>query len=294
MKGSLQNVQNVVDRTVNNLLESPVGAWTGTEFEKGVERSYLQMLHGTYVRTVGDIVHHFAAAGRDLQTIRIIEFGLYLGVVSRALSQLGFQVTGAEFPELLDRQRLRASFAGTPVKLHAQDLQRPMDSLADQSFDCVVLCETLEHLNFNPLSALGEINRILAPGGLLYLAVPNIASLRNRLLLLAGRSIHNPIGDFFEQLRPDSLMSVGLHWREYTKAELEQMLVGLGFVIQEAKYFDVLGLATRSGLRRLLKSTVVRLLPTTASSIVVLATKAAYIDPRKAPKVGKTTLDSAG
>ena len=65
------------------------------------------------------------------------------------------------------------------------------------SMDAVVMCEVLEHLNFNPLPVLLEINRVLKDNGIIYIGMPNQASLGNCLLLLFGKSIHNSISDFF-------------------------------------------------------------------------------------------------
>lgn len=48
------------------------------------------------------------------------------------------------------------------------------------SFDCVLLISVLEHLP-EPSPALHEIHRILAPGGLVYLVMPNAESLPCRL-----------------------------------------------------------------------------------------------------------------
>ena len=100
------------------------------------------------------------------------------------------------------------------------------------------MCEVLEHLNFNPLPVLSEVNRILKGGGVFYLSLPNIASLENRVRLLKGYSIHNPISHLIGNLDPESTMRVGLHWREYTKEEVAEMLLILGFTIKSHYFFD--------------------------------------------------------
>lgn len=66
---------------------------------------------------------------------------------------------------------------------HAQDLGR----FSDQSFVEVYSSHCLEHLDFidEVGAALGEWYRVLAPGGRLYVSVPDIAALA-RLILLPG------------------------------------------------------------------------------------------------------------
>lgn len=65
--------------------------------------------------------------------------------------------------------------------------------IPDGAYDVVVGVEVLEHL-FLPLDALTEMARVLRPGGVLIVTVPNVAYWRRRLdLALLGR--WNPLGD---------------------------------------------------------------------------------------------------
>ena len=286
-------MNELINRIVGQLTANPIGAWTGTEAEKAVEKAYLNMLRNTYIRTLTDISGYFQETRQQFSNIQIIEFGTYLGVVSRALVELGFQVTASDFPKIFENARVRQLFRDAGVKLHPQDLACRMECLESDFFDGVIMCETLEHLPFNPVPLLDELNRMLKPGGLLYLTVPNIASLRNRVLLLCGQSICNPIADFFEQLRPNSPMTVGLHWREYTKAELEAMLGGLGFQFHSTRYYDIPGPKFRSGLGSLVKKSLLALFPALSSTVVVMAKKAARSNPKEASHIGKGTLELA-
>jgi len=58
-------------------------------------------------------------------------------------------------------------------------------SFPDASFDCILCSQVLEHIP-DDATALAELHRVLAPGGLLLLGVPNegclLAQLRNRVL----------------------------------------------------------------------------------------------------------------
>ena len=136
----------------------------------------------------------------------------------------------ADIPEVLRKARLQKVYGGNGIEtleLNLRDHPLPIESAG---YDLIILCETLEHLNFNPLPVIAQVNRVLRRGALFYVALPNLACTDNRIRLLRGESIHNPIQDFFAQLDPNDNMIVGLHWREYTAGEVKEMLERMGFV----------------------------------------------------------------
>ena len=137
------------------------------------------------------------------------------------------------------------------------------------------MCETLEHLNFNPVPSLAEINRVLIPGGRLYLGVPNLVSLSNRKRMLLGRSYRNPICQFFDQLDLRCDFAVGIHWREFTRSEVHELLGRLGFIVERSHFHFSPG-------DRWLPTLVYRLWPASRPNITVLArrTRSAEIPPR--------------
>jgi len=61
----------------------------------------------------------------------------------------------------------------------------------DASFDCALCLDVLEHLAYEDQPrALAELFRVLAPGGELFVSVPNLAHLQSRIqFLLRGRLI---------------------------------------------------------------------------------------------------------
>jgi len=95
----------------------------------------------------------------------------------------------------------------------------------DGQFDVVLFCEIVEHLLEDPVAALSEINRVLAPGGLLVLTTPNVARLENTVRMVAGTNIYDPYSGFGPY---------GRHNREYTVAELGLLLEFCGFEVHEA------------------------------------------------------------
>ena len=60
-------------------------------------------------------------------------------------------------------------------------------TFADREFDCVILSQVLEHIK-NPRTLLIEIARILRPGGVVAIAVPNFNSLFVKVLGARERS----------------------------------------------------------------------------------------------------------
>jgi SAM-dependent methyltransferase len=193
------------------------------------EWRYLFSHKDSYSRTIRDVDGLWTGArgGKN-----ILEIGPYLGLVSLALKDLGYGVSAVELPEFWRSPSLQALFNKNNVSYacaNLRDRKLPYDS---HSFDAVIICEVIEHLNFNPLPVLKEINRILKKGGYLYIGMPNQARIQNRLKLLMGRSINEPINNFLKRL------VVSLHWREYTLAETAEMLESMGFAASK-KYFFV-------------------------------------------------------
>lgn len=239
------------------------------------EYNYLVNACLSYQRTIRDVTTLFAdtTVKKEKSSVKILEVGAFLGVVSLFLARLGFDVTALDIPEYMQNTRLRNRYDVGGVKCLATNLRDYKIPEEADTFDLVIMCETLEHLNFNPVPVLLEINRILKSDGRLYISLPNQASLVNRAKLLLGKSIHNPIDDFFQQLKDESNMLVGIHWREYTGSELVEFVKEVGFQIDKHYYFTT----HRPSLPA---SLIYRLFPSTRPNQTLWATKAEEITGR--------------
>jgi len=197
------------------------------------EANYLGKAIPSYLRTLQDIEQIFEAS---LTGRKILEIGSYFGMLAVALARRGAEITAFDLPQYMDHPQLRHRLTAAGVTPLTGDLRDPQFTNLAGQFDLIVMCETIEHLPFNPIPSLRAINSALAPAGRLYLSQPNLASLSNRKRILLGQSHHNPIGDYFLQLDPTVDFSVGLHWREYTASEIRELLTRLGWTIERQYY----------------------------------------------------------
>jgi 2-polyprenyl-3-methyl-5-hydroxy-6-metoxy-1,4-benzoquinol methylase len=109
----------------------------------------------------------------EVRGLHILEVACGRGGFVRQLAQAGALVTACDFSfTALNIAKQKLLGRGSPplacvVQGDAQNLP-----FADNSFDVVVSCETIEHL---PLvqKAIAELHRVTRPGGRLFLTTPN-------------------------------------------------------------------------------------------------------------------------
>lgn len=265
MNQSLNEVFDTLDGVISSYQDYPIDLLNIGDGNG--EYTYLVNACRSYQRTIADVVGLFPQRQSNSdEPVRILEIGAYLGVVSLTLSRLGFSVTACDIPEFMQNKKLQESYKRDGVMTLSANLRDYKIPAPSEEFDLVIMCETLEHLNFNPVPVLLEINRVLRKGGVLYLSLPNLASLVNRVKLLLGQSIHNPISDFFAQLSDKDNMIVGLHWREYTGSELVEFVKEVGFQVDKHYYFT-------SHRPSLIANPVYRLFPSVRPNQTLWATK---------------------
>jgi len=113
---------------------------------------------------------------------KLLDIGAGRGELLRAARNAGWEVEGIE-PSSQFAQ-VAADYSGARIR------SEPLEQCGfpDGSFDCVVLAAVLEHLH-NPDETVREIARILRPGGVVFLDVPN------------EHGLYFKIGNLYQKLR---------------------------------------------------------------------------------------------
>jgi SAM-dependent methyltransferase len=101
---------------------------------------------------------------------------------------------------------------------------------SSNSFEVVLFCEIIEHLQIDPVAALREIHRVLKPGGVLVLTTPNVSRVENVARMISGENIYDPYSAYG---------TYGRHNREYNKHELQILLKYCGFDVETMFSADV-------------------------------------------------------
>jgi len=161
------------------------GYWERQHDEKPL---HLQLLFSLRVRSIlYELKKHVSPKGK------ILDWGAGDGAWVRLLRREGFDTWGIDpfsIPSKTDYL-----IQGT---LHSAEF-------ADSSFDAITCFHVLEHLD-NPLNEIKEALRILQPGGIIIVEVPNISSLGFALFKTSWQPLHIPA--HVNHFTPETLQKV--------------------------------------------------------------------------------------
>lgn len=92
-----------------------------------------------------------------------------------------------------------------------------LTEMAD-AFDCVMFCEILEHITFNPVRFWKRMHELLRVNGIIYVTTPNSLKLLSLLGTVWNALTLRKIGIGVGQIVHE--VTYGHHWKEYSAAEL--------------------------------------------------------------------------
>jgi 2-polyprenyl-3-methyl-5-hydroxy-6-metoxy-1,4-benzoquinol methylase len=144
---------------------------------------------------------------------RLLDLGFGHGHIMRLARAYGFEVYGMDSSTLMVEQ-MEPEFG---IRLSHGTLGT--DEIPWDRFDAIVMSHVAEHL-VDPVTVLRDVRTKLSPGGLLYVAVPNIESLQFKIF-----------GKHWDAINPL------VHMQYFNEASLTRLLRSAGFVDMERIQF---------------------------------------------------------
>ena len=132
----------------------------------------------------------------------VLDFGSGVSVTSALLALAGYRVFACD--DLCDRwhlehgnrERILHFARQVGIEFFLGDAVTAYPYRGSQ-FDLVLMNDVLEHLHDSPYPLLCDVLDSMKPRALLFITVPNAASLRKRVALLIGRTNYPPYREFF-------------------------------------------------------------------------------------------------
>lgn len=179
---------------------------------------------------IESVVELFPAEGAGQ---KVLDIGLERGFKAIPLAKSGYEVHGLDFAADRIAAREKDFYRPHSIAVTACDVTEQRIPHPDGTFDYVMLNGVLEHWYCSPLFALGEIHRVLKPGGKFILQTPNAANLRKRVWLALGRYPYVPLESIHSATHPHAF-----HHREHTIKELAWLVDKAGFFVDRKLYRD--------------------------------------------------------
>jgi 2-polyprenyl-3-methyl-5-hydroxy-6-metoxy-1,4-benzoquinol methylase len=193
----------------------PIGYYGAVEQRRfpGMVENLQNALYSLRVREVEAVEEVGRGVPTAPQQRRVLDVGCGRGVLLQEFRCRGWEVQGTELSEQAAsyaRQSLKI-----PVELGSlEDIRFPANH-----FDAIILWHVLEHVT-DPRSLLAEINRILKPGGVLLVSVPNFDSFEARVC--KDRWFH---------------LDVPRHITHFSETTLQEVLTEKGFEVRHKTGF---------------------------------------------------------
>lgn len=205
---------------------------------------------------------------------RVLDVGSGQGLLLSFLTELGHACHALD---VNDQASAYPDAYGKGVVFQVCNVEADAIPYPDESFDAVLCCQVLEHFSHSPLPAVREMRRVLRPGGMLEIDVPNVASFRNRLRLLRGKHITYDYAAHYLHATPILYKGMSYyplrHNREFTKADVELLLQTSGF--RRYEVFFLKSRRYREGIERIksVGTAMKDIIPSFRESLIAFAYK---------------------
>jgi ubiquinone/menaquinone biosynthesis C-methylase UbiE len=205
---------------------------------------------------------------------RVLDVGAGHGMLMSILTELGHEFHALD---VKDQSSRYSDVYRKGITFHVCNVEVDSIPYPDASFDAVVCCQVLEHFTHSHLPAIREMRRVLRPGGILEVDVPNAACFRNRSRLLRGKHITYDYEEHY--LRAEPILHKGMsfyplrHNREFTKSDVEILFRAAGF--QQIEVHFLRSRRYREGVERVkaIGTALKDLIPSLRKSLIGFAVK---------------------
>ena len=205
---------------------------------------------------------------------RILDVGAGHGLLLALLRELGHECHALD---VRDQPSAHPDTYDKEITFQLCNVEVDPIPYPDESFDAVVCCQVLEHFSHSHLPAMKEIWRVLRPGGIVEVDVPNAASFRNRSRMLRGKHITYDYEEHYLYAMPILYKGMSFfprrHNREFTKLDLEILLRASGFREIDVRFLKSRRYREGWELFRSFGTAVKDLVPSFRKSLIAFAVK---------------------
>lgn len=213
-----------------------------------------------------------AAALQDAN--RILDVGAGHGLLLSLLRELGHDCHALD---VQDQPLAHPDTYGKGITFQHCNVEVDPIPYPDASFDAVVCCQVLEHFSHSHLPAMKEMYRVLRPGGIVEVDVPNAVSFRNRSRMLRGKHITYDYEEHYLYAAPILYKGMSFfprrHNREFTKSDLEILLRASGFREVDVRFLKSRRYREGLDVLKSLGTALKDLVPSLRKSLIAFAVK---------------------
>jgi SAM-dependent methyltransferase len=179
----------------------------------------------------------------------VLDIGAHEGFLCRALVKLGYSVFALDLHSPIDE----SVWEKLGVEWHQCQIEADPIPFPDGYFTGVYMGQLLEHFTYSPRKPFQEIRRVLKPGGLLVVDVPNAGEWHNFYRLIRGKNILWDYKRHYIDYEPSfykGLPYFDRHNHEFTPNELRALAESCQFEAERVAYIRSRRFG-KKGLRRL-------------------------------------------
>lgn len=167
----------------------------------------------------------------------VLDAGAGYGIQAALFKEGGYMASASDiYPRL-------PIFDLIDIDYRRWNLEAEAAPFESESFDAILLSQTIEHFTYSPRHPIQELLRILKPGGWVLIDAPNISSFHNIWRLVRGKTIHWSLMKHYLEQEPLIVANVPYydrHNHEYAKADFEDIAKYFGLKLEEVRYYSPL------------------------------------------------------